>query len=61
MQTPSAGTKPTKPAESGAGMVWINTASGVYHKNGSRWYGKTKNGQYMPEEDAVKAGYNPAK
>ncbi len=57
----SSATKPAKPAESGAGMVWVNTAAGVYHKKGSRWYGKTKKGKYMLEEDAVKAGYKPAK
>jgi hypothetical protein len=43
------------------GMVWVNTDSGVYHKAGSRWYGKTKQGKWMTEQDAVKAGYKPAK
>ncbi len=42
-------------------MVWVNTESGVYHKPGTRWYGKTKQGKYMTEADAVKAGYHPAK
>jgi cytoskeletal protein RodZ len=42
------------------GMVWVNTASGTYHKSG-RWYGKTKEGKFMVEADAVKAGYKPAK
>jgi len=42
------------------GMVWVNTASGTYHKSG-RWYGKTKEGKFMAEADAVKAGYKPAK
>jgi hypothetical protein len=42
------------------GMVWVNTDSGVYHKSGSRWYGKTKQGKWMTEQDAVKAGYKPA-
>ena len=42
-------------------MVWVNTESGVYHKRGTRWYGKTKKGKYMLESDAVKAGYKPAK
>jgi len=42
-------------------MVWVNTDSGVYHQPGSRWYGKTKQGKYMSEADALKAGYKPAK
>lgn len=42
-------------------MVWVNTATGVYHKKGLRWYGETKKGKYMLEEDAIKAGYKPAK
>jgi len=50
-----------QPAPSGKGMVWVNLDSGVYHREGSQWYGKTKNGKYMPEADAVKAGYRPAK
>jgi DNA uptake protein ComE-like DNA-binding protein len=44
-----------------AGMVWVNLESKVYHKEGSRWYGKTKSGKYMSESDAVKAGYRAAK
>jgi hypothetical protein len=46
----------TAPAKN-AGMVWVNTESGVYHKRGTRWYGKTKQGKYMLEADAIKAGY----
>ena len=45
----------------GSGMVWVNLDSGVYHYEGSRYYGKTKNGKYMSEADAIKAGYHPAK
>ena len=44
-----------------AGMVWVNLESKVYHKEGSRWYGKTKSGKYMSEADAIKAGYRAAK
>jgi hypothetical protein len=36
---------------------WVNTDSSIYHKPGSRWYGKTKQGKYMSEADAQKAGY----
>jgi hypothetical protein len=37
----------TAPAPAGAGQVWVNTASKVYHCPGTRWYGKTKQGSYM--------------
>ena len=48
------------PPANSAGMVWVNTDSGVYHKPGMRWYGKTKQGKYMTEADAQKAGYRAA-
>lgn len=41
-------------------VVWVNTNSKVYHLPGSRWYGKTRHGRYMTEQDAIKAGYHPA-
>jgi hypothetical protein len=56
--TPAA--QQTPPAKT-SGLVWVNTDAGVYHKPGTRWYGKTKHGKYMLEADAVKAGYKPAK
>lgn len=58
--TPAKPHTQTPPAN-GAGAVWINTDTGVYHKQGTRWYGKTKHGKYMLEADAIKAGYKPAK
>jgi hypothetical protein len=42
------------------GMVWVNTSSKVYHKEGE-FYGKTKQGKFMTEADAQKAGYRAAK
>src|SRR5215475_2527261 len=33
------------------GMVWVNLSSGVYHKEG-KFYGKTKKGKFMSEDDA---------
>jgi hypothetical protein len=41
-------------------QVWVNTKSGKYWKNGSRYYGKTKQGEYLSEEEAVQKGYRPA-
>ena len=43
------------------GMVWVNTDSKIFHRPGDRWYGKTKQGQFMTEQDAVKAGYRESK
>jgi len=40
--------------------VWVNTNSGVYHCPGSRWYGNTKEGQYMTQKQAQAAGHRPA-
>jgi len=53
--------KPQTPPANATGVVWINTDTGVYHKQGTRWYGKTKHGKYMLEADAIKAGYKAAK
>lgn len=40
--------------------VWVNTQSGVYHSPGGRWYGATKQGQYMTQKEAQEKGYRPA-
>ena len=45
----------------GAGQVWVNTETHVYHKEGSKWYGKTKHGKYLSEQDAIKEGDHAAK
>jgi DNA uptake protein ComE-like DNA-binding protein len=67
---PAAASKPSSaPAEASApaqappakGMVWVNTETKVFHREGDRWYGNTKHGKYMTEADALKAGYRESK
>lgn len=40
--------------------MWVNTDSKVYHKSG-RWYGTTKKGEFMTEDEAKALGYRAAK
>jgi hypothetical protein len=42
-------------------VVWVNSASHLYHGNGSRNYGKTRSGAYMCEQDSLAAGFRAAK
>ena len=37
-------------------VVWVNTNSGVYHLEGERWFGRTKNGAYECEKAARAEG-----
>jgi hypothetical protein len=59
--TSSAEANATPAAGGGHGLVWVNTESHVYHKEGSRFYGKTKQGKYVSEADAIKEGDRASK
>ena len=37
-------------------VVWLNLPSGIYHFKGERWYGNTKNGAFVCEQEAEQAG-----
>jgi hypothetical protein len=60
-QSRSAEAAANPPAPGGGhGLVWVNTDSHVYHREGSRFYGTTKKGKYMTEADAAKEGNRAA-
>lgn len=51
---------PVVSQSAGSVIVWVNTKSGVYHCPNTRWYGKTKSGQFMSQREAQSKGYRPA-
>lgn len=46
----------TAVAGGGGGKVWVNSKSKTYHCEGTKFYGKTKVGEYMTEADAKSKG-----
>ncbi|MBV9182750.1 MAG: DUF3761 domain-containing protein [Acidobacteria bacterium] len=56
--TPKASAKTPAPGGS-PDKVWLNTATNVYHCPGTRYYGTTKAGAYMSEDEAKAKGGRP--
>jgi hypothetical protein len=48
----------TRPAAagSGAGKLWLNTDTKFYHCPNDRYYGRTRQGEYLSEADALAKG-----
>jgi hypothetical protein len=42
-------------------IVWVNTQSGVYHFQGERYFGSTKEGKFVCQRDADKEGDRPTR
>ncbi|MEP6470807.1 MAG: helix-hairpin-helix domain-containing protein [Acidobacteriota bacterium] len=38
------------------GMVWVNLDTKIFHREGDRWYGRTKHGKYLTEAQAMREG-----
>ncbi|MGP6156659.1 MAG: hypothetical protein ACLPYS_03910 [Vulcanimicrobiaceae bacterium] len=55
----TAGQQPSCAA--GDPVVWGNTNSKVYHVQGDKYFGNTKNGQYLCQSKAAAAGYHASK
>jgi hypothetical protein len=58
-RTAEQATNPQAPG-GGHGLVWVDTETGVYYSERSPLYGRTRNGKYMTEQDAIQAGYKRA-
>lgn len=44
----------------GGQPVWVNTRTHAFHTQGDKYYGSTKHGKFMCENDAQAAGFHLA-
>lgn len=49
-----------RPSCPGDQTVWVDLRSGVFHRVRSRWFGRTKRGEYMCQRNAGARGYRAA-
>jgi hypothetical protein len=54
------GSRGVRPRALLTATVWVNLGSHVYHCPGTRYYGATKRGVFMPEGEAQARGNRPA-
>ena len=59
-QTP-AQQPPASMTCAGDKVVWVNTRSHVYHFQGDRYFGATKQGKFLCAHDADKEGDRPTR